>query len=216
MSESLHSRWAEIRWGDEVVYEPRSSSPETIPEVPVLRRRTVTEVRMSRAPQSSVSSVRGRNTLARVERVVKRTTTQSTQTPPLCQLRASKQDTGSKIPFRTSVEDNTGITKPYVSDQTTPAPKSVRTVGTTGSKVYLEVRSNTCWKCGKTCPSRQECRGPPLLFCSRCGLIGTQTRYCECVPRKLAPRPPATRSEQPARHPCARCTEREAMQRKMR
>ncbi|XP_045482338.1 uncharacterized protein LOC123686325 isoform X1 [Harmonia axyridis] len=189
MSESLHSRWAEIRWGDEVVYEPRSSSPETIPEVPVLRRRTVTEVRMSRAPQSSVSSVRGRNYLAGVERVMKRTTTQSTQTPPLCQLRAH---------------------------QTTPAPKSVRTVGTMGSKVYLEVRSNTCWKCGKTCPSRQKCRGPPLLFCSRCGLMGTQTRYCECVPRKLAPRPPATRSEQPARHPCARCTEREAMQRKMR
>ncbi|XP_045482332.1 uncharacterized protein LOC123686326 [Harmonia axyridis] len=118
MSESSHSRWAEIRWGDDcLVYEPRSSSPDTIPEVPVLRRRTVTEVRMSRAPQSSVSSVRGRNYLAGVERVVKRTTTQSTQTPPLCQLRAN---------------------------QTTPAPKSVRTVGTMGSKVYLEVRPNTC------------------------------------------------------------------------
>ncbi|XP_045482330.1 uncharacterized protein LOC123686317 [Harmonia axyridis] len=142
---------------------------------------------MSRAPQSSVSSVRGRNYLAGVEKVVKRTTTQSTQTPPLCQLRAN---------------------------QTTPAPKSVRTVGTMGSKVYLEVRPNTCWKCGKTCPSRQECRGPPLLFCSRCGLIGTQTRYCECVPRKLAPRPTATRSEQPALRPCARCTEREATQRR--
>ncbi|XP_045476972.1 uncharacterized protein LOC123682415 [Harmonia axyridis] len=167
--------------------QPRKMVDAPFKEVPVLRRRTTTEMRMPRTPQSSVSSVQGRNTLARVERVVKRTTTQSTQTPPLCQLR---------------------------TNQTTPAPRSVRIVGTMGNKVYLEVRPNTCWKCGKTCPSRQECRGRPLLFCSRCGLIGTQTRYCECVPRKLAPRPPATRSEQPARRPCARCTEREAMQRR--
>ncbi|XP_045482562.1 uncharacterized protein LOC123686454 [Harmonia axyridis] len=167
--------------------QPRKMVDAQFKEVPVLGRRTTTEMRMPRTPQSSVSSVQGRNTLARVERVVKRTTTQSTQTPPLCQLR---------------------------TNQTTPAPRSVRIVGTMGNKVYLEVRPNTCWKCGKTCPSRQECRGPPLLFCSRCGLIGTQTRYCECVPRKLAPRPTATRSEQPALRPCARCTEREATQRR--
>ncbi|XP_044761070.1 uncharacterized protein LOC123318488 [Coccinella septempunctata] len=63
---------------------------------------------------------------------------------------------------------------------TTKIPARVRTVGTMGPNVYLELRHNMCWRCGQGEHSRAHCTGTPILFCSSCGLLGTLTRNCTC------------------------------------
>ncbi|XP_044748823.1 serine/threonine-protein kinase Sgk1-like [Coccinella septempunctata] len=59
-------------------------------------------------------------------------------------------------------------------------PARVRTVGTMGPNVYLELRPDMCWRCGQGEHSRTHCTGNSILFCSSCGLLGTLTRNCPC------------------------------------
>lgn len=53
-------------------------------------------------------------------------------------------------------------------------PSNQRTVGIMGPKVYIEVRPDTCWRCGQAGHSRANCVGVPILFCSRCGLMSME------------------------------------------
>jgi hypothetical protein len=45
---------------------------------------------------------------------------------------------------------------------------------------YLPMVPDQCWRCGQSGHSRESCRRAPILFCSRCGKVGTQSRDCPC------------------------------------
>lgn len=71
--------------------------------------------------------------------------------------------------------------------------------------VHLPVSQNLCWKCGYPGHLRSACKGRPILFCSRCGLVGILTRDCQCTrgravdlekPKILTPRPYQPYSEE--------------------
>ena len=64
---------------------------------------------------------------------------------------------------------------------TKPRTLTHRNVGVqTEVQDYLPVVPDQCWRCGQSGHSRESCRRPPILFCSRCGKVGTQSRDCPC------------------------------------
>lgn len=61
----------------------------------------------------------------------------------------------------------------------TPGP------GTAGVPALMSLSIATpencqCWRCGEFGHLRTQCRGPSLLFCSRCNRQGVMSRYCPC------------------------------------
>ncbi|KAK9871662.1 hypothetical protein WA026_014110 [Henosepilachna vigintioctopunctata] len=45
---------------------------------------------------------------------------------------------------------------------------------------YFSVGPNTCWNCGKNDHQRNGCSERMIIFCSRCGRRGVQSRHCRC------------------------------------
>ncbi|XP_030766960.1 zinc finger matrin-type protein CG9776 isoform X2 [Sitophilus oryzae] len=48
----------------------------------------------------------------------------------------------------------------------------------------IKVVADMCWSCGQRGHMRRVCSGPFILFCSRCGLVGTTSLDCPCRPRR--------------------------------
>lgn len=61
---------------------------------------------------------------------------------------------------------------------------SQRNVGIMDFEVYIEVRSETRWRCWQAGHSLVECVGVSILFCSRCGSMGTMSMKCSCLFRR--------------------------------
>ena len=60
--------------------------------------------------------------------------------------------------------------------------------------MYLPVHLGLCWNCGKPGHDRRGCTNKMILFCSRCGMVGTMSRSCQCrcpPPKRAMRRTPA-------------------------
>lgn len=84
--------------------------------------------------------------------------------------------------------DPEGIRRTHIPSQTILAPTVQRVrpvhppmVDTTGLEgITLPVERDLCWRCGYPGHHRQGCNKSRLIFCSRCGTIGTMSRDCAC------------------------------------
>jgi len=64
---------------------------------------------------------------------------------------------------------------------------------------YLPIVPDQCWRCGHSGHSRETCRRPPILFCSRCGKVGIQSRECRCHRSRPTQEASRRRSREPSR-----------------
>ncbi|KAK9885542.1 hypothetical protein WA026_012293 [Henosepilachna vigintioctopunctata] len=68
---------------------------------------------------------------------------------------------------------------------------------------YISVGPNTCWNCGKNDHQRNGCREMMIIFCSRCGRRGVQSRHCSCPNqrrRKRRKRPRCSKQQVKLQH----------------
>lgn len=72
--------------------------------------------------------------------------------------------------------------------------------------ITLPVAHGLCWRCGRPGHLRISCNRKAILFCSRCGKVGVQSRYCDCrgAPAKR-PRGSTRRTEDVNSEPCPTC-----------
>lgn len=78
-----------------------------------------------------------------------------------------------------------------------PAPLTIRRWrAEQRARSFVPITTDTCWRCGKTGHQRGSCPNTALMFCSRCGRIGTLSRNCTCQ-GGITSRP---RPEGPAQH----------------
>lgn len=70
---------------------------------------------------------------------------------------------------------------PTVAEHLHPVPLTIqRWRAEQRAKAFVNISADTCWRCGKTGHQRGTCPNMALMFCSRCGRIGTLSRDCTC------------------------------------